>query len=61
VQASTASSATESPELPTESLLEAYRRMTLIRLFEERVSELYRNSEVPGFVHLRSAPAGRWR
>src|SRR6202034_3395171 len=39
-------------ELPTDSLLEAYRRMTLIRLFEERVSELYRNSEVPGFVHL---------
>jgi 2-oxoisovalerate dehydrogenase E1 component len=26
--------------------------MTLIRVFEERVSELYRNSEVPGFVHL---------
>ena len=26
--------------------------MTLIRLFEERVSELYRDSEVPGFVHL---------
>jgi len=42
----------EFPELPTESLLEAYRRMTLIRVFEERVSELYRNSEVPGFVHL---------
>jgi len=42
----------ELPELPTDSLLEAYRRMTLIRLFEERVSELYRNSEVPGFVHL---------
>ena len=41
-----------SRELPTESLLEAYGRMTLIRLFEERVSELYRNSEVPGFVHL---------
>jgi 2-oxoisovalerate dehydrogenase E1 component len=38
--------------LPTDSLLEAYRRMTLIRVFEERVSELYRNSEVPGFVHL---------
>jgi 2-oxoisovalerate dehydrogenase E1 component len=52
VQASTVSSATGSPELPTESLLEAFRRMTLIRLFEERVSELYRNSEVPGFVHL---------
>ena len=42
----------EFAELPTESLLEAYGRMTLIRLFEERVSELYRNSEVPGFVHL---------
>jgi 2-oxoisovalerate dehydrogenase E1 component len=52
VQASTVPSATENPELPTESLLEAFRRMTLIRLFEERVSELYRNSEVPGFVHL---------
>ena len=47
-----ASTVPEFPELPTESLLEAYGRMTLIRLFEERVSELYRNSEVPGFVHL---------
>ena len=47
-----ASAVPEFPELPTDSLLEAYRRMTLIRLFEERVSELYRNSEVPGFVHL---------
>jgi 2-oxoisovalerate dehydrogenase E1 component len=47
-----ASEAPEFPELPTDSLLEAYRRMTLIRVFEERVSELYRNSEVPGFVHL---------
>ena len=47
-----ASATPEFPELPTDSLLEAYRRMTLIRVFEERVSELYRNSEVPGFVHL---------
>jgi 2-oxoisovalerate dehydrogenase E1 component len=47
-----ASEAPELPELPADSLLEAYRRMTLIRVFEERVSELYRNSEVPGFVHL---------
>jgi 2-oxoisovalerate dehydrogenase E1 component len=47
-----ASEAAELPELPTDSLLEAYRRMTLIRVFEERVSDLYRNSEVPGFVHL---------
>jgi len=42
----------EHAELSTESLLEAYGRMTLIRVFEERVSELYRDSEVPGFVHL---------
>ncbi len=47
-----ASEAPEFPELPTDGLLEAYGRMTLIRVFEERVSELYRNSEVPGFVHL---------
>ncbi len=47
-----ASETPDLPELPTDSLLEAYRRMTLIRVFEERVSELYRNSEVPGFVHL---------
>jgi 2-oxoisovalerate dehydrogenase E1 component len=50
--ATTVPPTTDSPELPTESLLEAYGRMTLIRVFEERVSELYRNSEVPGFVHL---------
>jgi len=52
VQATTVPAATDSPELPTESLLDAFGRMTLIRLFEERVSELYRDSEVPGFVHL---------
>ena len=39
-------------ELSTDSLLEAYGRMTLIRVFEERVSDLYRDGEVPGFVHL---------
>jgi 2-oxoisovalerate dehydrogenase E1 component len=33
-------------------LLEMYRRMLLIRGFEERVSALYRDGEVPGFVHL---------
>ena len=33
-------------------LLEGYERMVLIRLFEERVGLLYRNGEVPGFVHL---------
>jgi 2-oxoisovalerate dehydrogenase E1 component len=29
-----------------------HRRMTLIRSFEERVAVLYRDGEVPGFVHL---------
>jgi 2-oxoisovalerate dehydrogenase E1 component len=38
--------------LTTDELLEAYRRMALIRVFEERVSDLYRDGEVPGFVHL---------
>jgi 2-oxoisovalerate dehydrogenase E1 component len=46
------SAAPEPPELATEDLFEAYGRMTLIRVFEERVSDLYRDSEVPGFVHL---------
>lgn len=35
-----------------EELLEAYRRLRLIRRFEERVAALYRDGEVPGFVHL---------
>jgi 2-oxoisovalerate dehydrogenase E1 component len=33
-------------------LVEMYRRMLVIRGFEERVSALYRDGEVPGFVHL---------
>jgi len=32
--------------------LELHRRMLLIRGFEERVAALYRDGEVPGFVHL---------
>lgn len=36
----------------TADLIEAHRRMLVIRGFEERVSRLYRNGEVPGFVHL---------
>ncbi len=42
----------ETRELPADQLLEAFGRMTMIRVFEERVSDLYRDSEVPGFVHL---------
>ncbi len=33
-------------------LLEMHRRMLLIRGFEQRVADLYRDGEVPGFVHL---------
>src|ERR1700733_11123224 len=36
----------------TADLLEMQRRMLLIRGFEERVAALYRDGEVPGFVHL---------
>jgi 2-oxoisovalerate dehydrogenase E1 component len=40
------------PAFSDTDLLEMHRRMLLIRGFEERVSELYRDGEVPGFVHL---------
>lgn len=33
-------------------LKETYRRMRLVRQFEEQVSKPYRDGEVPGFVHL---------
>ncbi|UDY36703.1 hypothetical protein LH044_03980 [Dermatobacter hominis] len=33
-------------------LVERHRRMLLIRGFEDRVAALYRDGEVPGFVHL---------
>ena len=33
-------------------LLEMHRRMLVIRGFEQRVAALYRDGEVPGFVHL---------
>jgi 2-oxoisovalerate dehydrogenase E1 component len=36
----------------TDDLVEMLRRMVLIRRFEERVADLYRDGEVPGFVHL---------
>jgi 2-oxoisovalerate dehydrogenase E1 component len=41
-----------SPGFSDGDLLEMHRRMLLIRGFEERVSALYRDGEVPGFVHL---------
>lgn len=35
-----------------DDLLEMHRRMCVIRGFEQRVAKLYRENEVPGFVHL---------
>ena len=35
-----------------ELALEMYRRMTLIRLFEEQANELYRSALMPGLAHL---------
>jgi 2-oxoisovalerate dehydrogenase E1 component len=40
------------PAFSTVELVEMQRRMVLIRGFEERVAALYRDGEVPGFVHL---------
>src|SRR5205807_1314070 len=37
---------------PKPDLVEMHRRMLLIRGFEQRVAALYRDGEVPGFVHL---------
>jgi 2-oxoisovalerate dehydrogenase E1 component len=41
------------PPMPSDvDLLELHRRMLVIRGFEERVAALYRDGEIPGFVHL---------
>ncbi len=41
------------PPSPTATeLLRLYRQMVLIRRFEKTVQTMYRNSELPGFVHL---------
>ena len=39
-------------QLNKEVLAEAYRRMKLIRAFEERVQKEFENGNIPGFVHL---------
>jgi acetoin:2,6-dichlorophenolindophenol oxidoreductase subunit alpha len=38
--------------LAAEKYLEMYRRMTMIRLFEEQVNELYTRALMPGLAHL---------
>ena len=48
-------SAAGDDEVPREArpvaLVSLYAQMALIRAFETRVTELYRDSEIPGFVH----------
>jgi len=39
-------------DFSTVDLIEMHRRMLVIRGFEQRVAALYRDGEVPGFVHL---------
>src|SRR5205809_118013 len=41
-----------STELDPGTLAQMYRRMRLIRRFEEQASALYRDSRIPGFLHL---------
>jgi pyruvate dehydrogenase E1 component alpha subunit len=46
-----ASSTTDGERPPGPPEVHRYARMALIRAFELRVSELYRDGEIPGFVH----------
>jgi TPP-dependent pyruvate/acetoin dehydrogenase alpha subunit len=49
----TATDQTKQPNaLATEKYLGMYRRMTMIRLFEEQVNELYTRALMPGLAHL---------
>jgi acetoin:2,6-dichlorophenolindophenol oxidoreductase subunit alpha len=43
---------TEQTGQSTDRWLRAYRQMVKIRLFEERVNELYRSAKMPGLAHL---------
>jgi len=44
--------------LPRETLLEMYRRMRRIRLFEDTAEEIHRNGEVPGTCHTSQGQEG---
>ena len=41
-----------STEVAADLALEMYRRMTLIRFFEEQANDLYRSAKMPGLTHL---------
>ena len=40
------------PRTPKEKLVQMYRQMLAIRLFEERVNDLYTRALMPGLAHL---------
>src|SRR5437868_9057007 len=46
-----ATSTTDGDASAAATMIERYARMALIRAFELRVSALYRDGEIPGFVH----------
>jgi acetoin:2,6-dichlorophenolindophenol oxidoreductase subunit alpha len=48
----TASSTSADLSIGTERLLHMYRQMVAIRLFEERVNDLYTRALMPGLAHL---------
>jgi pyruvate dehydrogenase E1 component alpha subunit len=49
---STATKAKVDSTIPTDTLLRLYRQMVAIRLFEERVNDLYTRALMPGLAHL---------
>jgi pyruvate dehydrogenase E1 component alpha subunit len=49
---STAVKTTEGQPIKSEKLLRFYQQMTAIRLFEERVNDLYTRALMPGLAHL---------
>src|SRR3954463_6455970 len=49
---STAVKTTEGQAISSEKLLRFYQQMTAIRLFEERVNDLYTRALMPGLAHL---------
>ena len=42
----------DTTDIPTEVLLDVHRRMWRIRVFEERMRELFLEGKLPGFVHV---------
>ena len=49
---STAATSKTPSKIPTDKLLRLYKQMVAIRLFEERVNDLYTRALMPGLAHL---------